>query len=348
MTGSQEVELVSPPADGITTVAFCPSTSSASLLLSSSWDSHLRLHDAEKNYLLTSIPHSAPILDTCWSSSASLAFSATLDSSVHCVDLSASGLSSLPSPHTDGVRCVAYHGSSQLVLSAGWDGLLCSYDPRSSQLLSSCQLPSQIYSLAVEQHTNTVAVAASNQSIYLFDIRNPTAPTSTRRSTLLHQSRCIRIRPATANSPSNCFALSSIRGRVAIDYFTEPQPPLQPFGFKAHTSPSSSPATAGGKPTAHPVHAMSFHPLHSACLATSGGDGSVAVWDVDKRKRLCLWSGGGGRAELAVTSLSWSCDGRRLAMACGYGWEYGEAGSVAGKRDSIWVRRVEESDIKRA
>ena len=354
MTGSQEVELVSPPADGITTVAFCPSPSSASLLLSSSWDSSLRLHDAEKNFLLTAIPHSAPVLDTCWSSSANLAFSSTLDSSIHCVDLSASALSSLPSPHTDGVRCVAYHASSQLLLSAGWDGLVCSFDPRSSQLLSSCQLPSHIYSLAVEPHTSTVAVAGSNQSIHLFDIRNLTTPSSTRRSTLLHQSRCIRIRPATAAAPSNCFALSSIRGRVAIDYFSEPQAPLQPFGFKAHTTAAPSTA-ATGKPTAHPVHAMAFHPLQSACLATSGGDGSVAVWDVDKRKRLCVWagssasgSGSEGRAGLSVLSLSWSCDGRRLAMACGYGWEHGEAGLTAGKKDGIWVRRVEDSDIKRA
>ena len=344
MTGSQEVELVAPPTDGITAVAFCPSASSASLLLSSSWDSTLRLHDAEKNFLLTAIPHSAPVLDTCWSASASLAFSATLDSAVHCVDLSASALSSLPSPHTDGVRCVAYHASSQLVLSAGWDGLLCSYDPRSSQLLSSCHLPSSLYSLAVDQHTNTVVVAGSNQSLYLFDIRQPTTPTSTRRSTLQHQSRCVRIRPGTVNMPSNCFALSSVRGRVAIDYFTEPQPPLQPFGFKAHTNAA---ATAGGKATAHPVHAMSFHPLHSACLATCGADGSVAVWDVDKRKRLCVWTGSQDRAGLAVSSLSWSCDGRRLAMACGYGWEYGEAGLAASKKDGIWLRRVDESELKR-
>ena len=346
MTGSQEVELVSPPADGITTVAFCPSASSSSLLLSSSWDATLRLHDADKNFLLTSIPHASPVLDACWSNTASLAFSASLDGAVHSVDLSASALSSLPSPHTDGVRCVAYHASTQLVLSAGWDGLLCTYDPRSSQLLSQCRLPSHIYSLAVEPTTNTVAVAGSNQSIHLFDIRRPTAPTSTRRSTLLHQSRCLRIRPAPPAAQSNCFALSSVRGRVAIDYFTEPAPPLQPFGFKAHTS---APSEAGsGKPTAHPVHAMAFHPLHSNCLATGGGDGGVAVWDVDKRKRLCVWAGGRDRAELAVSSLSWSADGTRLALAAGYGWEYGEDGATAGKRNGIWVRRVEPTDLKRA
>ena len=352
MTGSQEMELVSPPADGITTVAFCPSASSASLLLSSSWDTNLSLHDADKNFLLTSIPHSSPVLDTCWSQSANLAFSATLDSSVHCVDLSASALSSLPSPHTGGVRCIAYHGSSQLLITAGWDGLVCTFDPRSSQLVSSCQLSSHIYSLAVEHHTDTFAVAGSGQSISLFDIRTPSRPTSQRSSTLSHQSRCIRIRPTSTNtgasgSPSNCFALSSIRGRVAIDYFSAPPAPVQPFGFKAHTTAAALPA---GKAVAHPVHAMAFHTVHSDCLATGGGDCSVAVWDVDKRKRLCVWTGaaGAGRAGLAVSSLSWSCDGRRLAMACGYGWEYGEAGVKAGTRDGIWVRRVEDSELKRA
>ena len=51
------------------------------------------------------------------------------------------------------------------------------------------------------------------------------------------------------------YAISSVEGRVAIEYFSEsPEAQAGKFAFKCHRTKE------GGKDTAHPVNAIAFHP----------------------------------------------------------------------------------------
>ena len=336
----QQTELASPPSDSVSAVKFCPTVSSAPLLLSTSWDCTARLHDADANALLACIPHPSPLLDACWSPSPSTAFTASFDGAIHSVDVPSSTLTALPSPHTDGVRCLAFHAPTGLLVSAGWDGLVATTDLRSSSAPSPpSKLPSSLYSLSVDPHSSLMAVAGSGQALYLYDLRHPAKPTLTRASSLAHQTRCIRLLPSTPSSPSLGFALSTLSGRVAIDFFA-PSAAHVAFAFKAHRTAASD----STHQTAHPVHALAFHPQHGT-LATGGSDGTVAVWDVAARKRLgAAWTAGG--EQMGVVALDWSADGERLAVGCAYGWEWGEDITKCSAGSRVVVRRMGEAEVR--
>ena len=59
-----EYQLNSPPSDGITAVKFSPTSSQ--FLLVSSWDSTVRLYDAQANTQRMRYSHAGPVLDCCF------------------------------------------------------------------------------------------------------------------------------------------------------------------------------------------------------------------------------------------------------------------------------------------
>lgn len=62
--GTEDITLDSAPTDGITRVAFSPT--SAPLLLATSWDTSARVYDVATNTLKATLPTAAPLLDGCW------------------------------------------------------------------------------------------------------------------------------------------------------------------------------------------------------------------------------------------------------------------------------------------
>lgn len=81
-----EFELPNCPTDGISSVKFAPAAGS-SLLLTSSWDSRVRLYNvaARDNPLRSTYSHSNAVLDCCFSDS-NHAFSGGLDRSLVAYD----------------------------------------------------------------------------------------------------------------------------------------------------------------------------------------------------------------------------------------------------------------------
>ena len=59
-----EFQLKNPPTDGVTAVKFGPNSSQ--FLLSSSWDTSVRLYDVISNHLRMKYNHPAPVLDCCF------------------------------------------------------------------------------------------------------------------------------------------------------------------------------------------------------------------------------------------------------------------------------------------
>lgn len=59
-----EFQLKNPPTDGITAVKFGPNSSQ--FLLTSSWDTSVRLYDVVANHLRMKYNHPAPVLDCCF------------------------------------------------------------------------------------------------------------------------------------------------------------------------------------------------------------------------------------------------------------------------------------------
>ena len=89
-------------------------------------------------------------------------------------------------------------------------------------------------------------------------------PEQRRESSLKFQTRCVR-----GFVDGSGYALSSIEGRVAMEYF-DPAPEVQAkkYAFKCHRT------TTNGVDTVYPVNAIAFHPGFGT-FATGGADGMV-------------------------------------------------------------------------
>ena len=94
----------------------------------------------------------------------------------------------------------------------------------------------------------------------------------------------------------------------------------------------------------YPVNSIGFNAKYNT-FATGGGDGNVAVWDGEKRKRLWRLN---KSLPTSVTSLAYSADSTRLAIAVSYDFSRGKnVESRLLHYAQIIVREVSDDDIRR-
>ncbi|XWS39874.1 hypothetical protein CRYUN_Cryun18bG0092000 [Craigia yunnanensis] len=79
--------------------------------------------------------------------------------------------------------------------------------------------------------------------------------------------------------------------------------------------------------------------IHYGTFATGGCDGFVNVWDGNNKKRLYQYS----KYPTSIAALSFSRDGRLLAVASSYTFEEGDKPH---EPDAIFIRSVNEIEVK--
>ncbi|KAF9600698.1 hypothetical protein IFM89_011369 [Coptis chinensis] len=292
-------ELSNPPKDGISNLRF---SNHSDHLLVSSWDKSVRLYDAGSNAMLGEFMHGGPVLDCCFHDDSS-GFSASADNTVRRLIFS-SGKEDILGRHDAPVRCIEYSYATGQVITGSWDKTVKCWDPRGASgkertLVGSHSQPERVYSLSLVGHRLVVATAGRNVNVY--DLRNMSQPEQRRESSLKYQTRCVRCYPNGTG-----FALSSVEGRVAMEFFD-----LSEAG-----------------------QAKNY-----GTFATGGCDGYVNVWDGNNKKRLYQYV----RYPSSVAALSFSKDGRLLAVASSYTYEEGEKPH---EPDAIFVRSVNELEVK--
>ena len=130
-----------------------------------------------------------------------------------------------------------------------------------------------MFTLSVCQ--NRIVVGTSNRHVLIYDVRNLSAPEQQRESSLKFQTRCIRCFPNGKG-----YALSSIEGRVAMEYFDmSAAAQAKKYAFKCHRAVDDK-----GIDTVYPVNALAFHPTHGT-FATGGCDGKVQTCPSCSRSR---------------------------------------------------------------
>ena len=162
----------------------------------------------------------------------------------------------------------------------------------------------------------------------------PPAPFQNRESSLKYLTRAVSCMPT-----DTIYATSSIEGRVAVEFFDEdPAVQARKYAFKCHRQPD---ANAGGD-VVYPVNALVFHPGYGT-FATGGGDGYVALWDAEAKRRMKQYQ----RFPDSVAALAFSSGGRYLAVAVCPGFETGQAEySGEGGKTRIFVRELGEAEAK--
>jgi len=321
-TKDKEFSLRDSPRDTISSTKFSPTSSN--FLFVSSWDSTARLYDIGNNSLRTKFEHSSPVLDVCFSD-ATHGFSGGLDKTVKSFDFNTGDDDTL-GYHDAPIKCVEYCPELGLVITGSWDHNIKLWDPREKQCTASHDQTERVYTMAISEER--LVVGTAGRKVMVWDLRNMGIVQQRRESSLKFQTRSIRCFPNKQG-----YVLSSIEGRVAVEYF-DPSPESQKkkYAFKCHRVKNE------GIEYIYPVNTISFHNVHNT-FATGGSDGFVNIWDGFNKKRLCQFA----RYQTSVSSLSFSHDGTVLAVAVSY---LNEEGEKDHPDDAIHIRHMTDAETK--
>lgn len=317
-----EFKLADPPTDTISSLKFSPTSSN--FLLAASWDSNLRLYDVGSNELKSTFEKNAAVLDCCFTD-ATHGYSCGLDRKINGIDFN-TGDESLLGYHEGPVKCIEYCSELDVLITGSWDMTVRLWDPRQKKCISSHDQTERVYTMALSE--DRLVVGTAQRKVMVWDLRNMGVVQQRRESSLKYQTRCIRCFPNKQG-----YVLSSIEGRVAVEYF-DPSPEKQKmkYAFKCHRVKNE------GVEYIYPVNAITFHSKHNT-FATGGSDGFVNIWDGFNKKRLCQFS----RRETSISSLGFSHDGSILAMAVSY---LNEEGEKEHPDDTIYIRHVTDAETK--
>ncbi|XP_055381365.1 mitotic checkpoint protein BUB3 [Condylostylus longicornis] len=325
MARKTEMQLNNPPSDVISAVKFAPGTNQ--FLIASSWDCTVRLYDVVNNIMRQKYMHDAPVLDVAFQDPVHT-ISGGMDNQLKLFDMNTHGEYILGS-HEATIKCVEYASQINGILSGSWDKTMKLWDSRDKQCVGTYeQSNGKVYSMDVNDEK--VVVATSDRKVIIWDLRNMSQYMMKRESSLKYQTRCIRIFPNKEG-----YVMSSIEGRVAVEYF-DPVPDVQQkkFAFKCHRNKEDNIELI------YPVNAVTFHRIYNT-FATGGSDGYVNIWDGFNKKRLCQFH----QYDTSIASLHFSKDGSTLAIACSYLDEL-ETPPKTPHDPTIYVRYVNENEIK--
>ena len=207
---------------------------------------------------------------------------------------------------------------------------------------------------------NLLVIAMGSRLFHIYDIRKMDMPAQERESSLKFLTRALACmvdgqgmcsvvlfqRHSTYSWRAG-YATASVEGRIAVEYF-DPKPEVQEkkYAFKCHRQ------TANGEDRVWPVNALAFHPMYVIyyiipvmpdlytpsynTFASAGSDGTVSFWDHKSKKRLKQLS----KFHSAVPSVSFNCDGTKLAIGASYNWDEGADGAKRAERPSVYIKDV--------
>ncbi|EZG43143.1 putative mitotic checkpoint protein BUB3 [Gregarina niphandrodes] len=352
-------ELMRCPEDGITSVMFSPSE--PSLLLVSSWDSKVRLYDVDMNIVKGMQTHAAPILDCCFVGSSGRCLSGGLGRDLRLYDFQKEA-DTLVGKHAEAVRQVRWNGDTGLLFSGSWDGTVAAWDARSQSLSHRVSLDTKVFAMALSEGAYAkLVVGDASKKVHVYDLRKLDQPEQVRSDLVKYQIRCL-----APFADGNGFAVGTTEGRVAYEYF---QPGVHAPNNNIPVTTNATPDTTTGysfkchrakmqyedivsyshlgatveTDKIFSVNAIAFNQKYNT-FATGGGDGSVAIWDGLKKKRLWRLS---KPLPTAVTALAFNADSTKLAVAVSHDFSQPLAEPRLGTFAQIIVKEVAPEDIKR-
>ncbi|KAH7660730.1 cell cycle arrest protein BUB3 protein [Dioscorea alata] len=329
MAGSP-LEVGNPIGDAISRVRFAPRSNN---LLSSSWDSFLRLYDVDGSALRVQAFAEGALLDCCFEDE-SLALSAGSDGCIRRYDLN-SGAQSVMGKHGHTATCVEYSDGTDQVISAGLDKKLRFWDPKEKCENGGCKsVDSEVWSMSL---CGVYVLAAVGVMVDAYDLRNLKGPVQSKDCSMDYQIQCVR-----SFSDLQGFGVGSIDGRVALKFLDQSKSGAMGCAFRCH------PKLRDRKYHLVSVNDIAFHPCLDT-FVTGDNEGYAIIWDAQSRKKLYEFQ----RYSNSVACLSYNHNGQLLAVASSH--TYQEAKETEGasqifihKTSNLTMskspQQVEESD----
>ncbi|CAI5760064.1 unnamed protein product [Candida verbasci] len=165
--------------------------------------------------------------------------------------------------------------ANNLIISSSFNGLLRLIDVRTHDIISQYKKEGKIFNIESNNEFKVIVTRSKNQ-LEIYDSRKGLAsPIEIREVGLKYQIKDLKI----CNSDNNKFAISTIDGRVSIEYLNELNLD-QRFTFKCHRTQDKITNTD----LVYPVNSICFQ--NENYLYTGGSDGYVCLWDCGKKTRL--------------------------------------------------------------
>ncbi|EFN64129.1 mRNA export factor [Camponotus floridanus] len=324
----QDFEVVSPPDDSISSLAFSPASIQQNFLVAGSWDCNVRCWEVEQSG--KTVPKSmqsmaAPVLAVCWSDDGTKVFMAGCDKTAKCWDL-ATNQSMQVAAHDAPIRtCHWIKASSYSCLMTGsWDKTLRFWDLRSPKPAMTINLPERCYCADVDYPMAVVGTAA--RGLIVYQLEGSPREYKPVELSLKYQYRCVAIFRDKKKVPTG-FAIGSTEGRVAIHHLNLST--KENFTFKCHRTNG----TPNGYQDIYAVNDIAFHPVHGT-VATVGGDGTFGFWDKDARTKLKSSE----TMEQPITCCCFNHNGQIFAYAVSYDWSKGHEYYNPAKKNQIFLR----------
>ncbi|XP_044984902.1 mitotic checkpoint protein BUB3.3-like isoform X1 [Hordeum vulgare subsp. vulgare] len=283
-------------AGAVSRVRFAPSSNN---LMVSSWDSGLRLYDADKSILRLEANSEAALLDCCFKDE-SVAFAGGSDGCVIRYDLNL-GAQDTVGLHDDVVVSTEFSQVTSQLVTSSLDKKLFFWDThtRSVNHNNSFKLDSVVVSLSV---CGMYILVTDENDVYWYDMRNLTGPIKAKDSPLKHHIRCL-----CASAEWNGYVAGSMDGTVAVKYFDHDVDNDMGYTFRCH------PRSKDGNSSLVPINNIAIHPSKQT-FVTGDNEGYAIAWDALSKKKLLEFPSFSG----SVASMAYNHTGQLLAVASNY------------------------------
>ncbi|CAB4256306.1 similar to Saccharomyces cerevisiae YOR026W BUB3 Kinetochore checkpoint WD40 repeat protein that localizes to kinetochores during prophase and metaphase [Maudiozyma barnettii] len=164
------------------------------------------------------------------------------------------------------------HHLNNSLICISWDGSISVVDVGLGKIDMRIQLKEDRKILSADCNSNKLILVETGHKLRLFELplREQDEGISM-VSALKYQIRDIKLLPTSSG-----YVISSIDGRVAVEYLNEPE---RQFAFRCHR------LNLKDTQFVFPVNTLAFCPGTSKML-TGGSDGAVSFWNLDTRRKL--------------------------------------------------------------
>ncbi|KYQ91989.1 WD40 repeat-containing protein [Tieghemostelium lacteum] len=336
---NNDFELPQPPSDGVSCLKFSP-PNVGNFIIAGSWDQKIRcweLNVTKPPQGSTNIApvingvipkamtsHDAQILCCDWSGDGQKVFTGGCDGKAKCWNLATNQMLQV-GQHNEPIKELFWIEDKQVLVTGSWDKTIKYWDLRQPNPALNVDLSERIY--AMDCNSPLLVAATADKKIVVYDLNNPSREYMKKDSPLpKFQARSLACFPDHTG-----YALGTIEGRVAIEYFDGPQE--NKFTFKCHRENDT---------TAYSVNCIQFAAPYGT-FATAGSDGVNNFWDKDNRNRLKQFA----KCPQTISAAAFNSDATLYAYSTSYDWSKGHQFYDPSATNYIFVHPVMVDEIKK-